>query len=564
MTQTARSMLQVTAFGSIQLSVAGQAVRLRQDQAFVVAVLVAAGPDGLSRSELYRQLYGESRQKSGEQAAVMRVRRLRDRLEREQNAAASIQVVDRFGLDVDQCEVDVWQFQQRRASDDPDVLLELARRWGEPYAGLVDEADLLVTSRNELLTSYTQMMTRLGWMIEPGFGQEAAHWLENLIDQDPFNEHLVASTAGALYRLGRQTAASRLISDCRAQLRDEFGLSPGPHLDEVELALLNQDNERLASRRPSVGHGPPVGHSPPDLLVEPQRFVGRTDVLSSLSDAIERLRQPSGSPGHIHLVVGPAGMGKTTLLRKLLSSLDPTAFSIRLGRVRSVRSLGRDGVSVDPPETYGLIVDALPELRSAVADLNRSIDDESGRIRFWQTAHAYLQELAALKPTVVVFEDIHDADSQSLALLRYLVAAARPSSLMIIMSARSHVLDSKDQANELIAVVESENGSDRGVGIDFAAGHPRACCARPPRRGDRGPRTVRSTALGSVAGTSDGGVHSQSRCSTRPGSAAPTRLDGVGRGAGVTVAREVQGSRPEAAAVGGGTVGGDRSRVSST
>ncbi len=453
---TARNMLQVTAFGSIQLSVDGQPIPLRQDQAFAVALMVAAGPNGLTRSELYRNLYGESIQKSGEQAAVMRVRRLRDRLQRDHDVASAIHVHDRFGFNPEDCSIDIWEFQRDRGSNDPDVLLGLAGRWAEPYADLTDEADLLIVSRHELANSYTQMMIRLAWMIEPGFGLEAVHRLESLIDEDPFNEQLVAGTAGAFYRLGRQTDATGLINDCRTRLRDEFGLNPGPHLDEIELALLSQDADRLASRRPSLQDRRPGPSDRSDTLVEPRRFVGRAKLVSDLSASVGDLRRPSGKPGEIHLITGPAGIGKTTLLGKLLASLDPADLNVRLGRVRSVRSVGPDGDVIEPPETYGLIVDALPELRPALEELKTSVDNESGRIRFWQKVHSYVQELAALQPTVVVLEDIHDADSQSLALLRYLVAAAIPSSLMVIMSARTEIVAGVKPRNELAAIVDWE------------------------------------------------------------------------------------------------------------
>ena len=442
----------VRAFGAIQISSDGGYLALKPDQALVVAALVAAGPEGLSRRQLYSNLYAAGVRKSGEQAAVMRVRRLRERVERELNHGEAVQVHDRFMLNEASCEVDIWDFERACVSDNPDVLFDGIRLWDEPYRDCDDSLDFLTQSRENLRRSYGQALTRASWMIEPDFGVDCLPRVLDYIEFDPFNERLVAGAAGALFRLGQQIEATQLLSGCRQRLRDEFGLNPGAHLDEIELAVLNQDNGRLSSRRPGVARRlqEPVGD---DVTTEPLRFVGRALVLSHLSDAVGSVGQGGGRrPGRIQLLVGSAGVGKTTLVRKLLSGLGADGPAVRLGRAYA----SRVDVGVDGRDVYGPIVQAVPELVPALDSLGDAVEGDQARLRFWQTAHNYLQELAQERPTVVVLEDVHGADSQTLGLLRYLASVARPSELAILLTARNDELVDETRRQVLSSIVDAD------------------------------------------------------------------------------------------------------------
>ena len=65
--------------------------------------------------------------------------------------------------------------------------------------------------------------------------------LERLIADHPTRERLRAQLMLALYRSGRQAEALETYREARRELDRELGLEPGPELQELERAILNQD-----------------------------------------------------------------------------------------------------------------------------------------------------------------------------------------------------------------------------------------------------------------------------------------------------------------------------------
>jgi DNA-binding SARP family transcriptional activator len=70
---------------------------------------------------------------------------------------------------------------------------------------------------------------------------EVAGELEALIKKHPLREQLRANQMLALYRAGRQAEALEAYQDARGALVDGLGIDPGPALQELERAILNQD-----------------------------------------------------------------------------------------------------------------------------------------------------------------------------------------------------------------------------------------------------------------------------------------------------------------------------------
>jgi YVTN family beta-propeller protein len=81
-----------------------------------------------------------------------------------------------------------------------------------------------------------------------GRGAELVEELHALVREHPLRERLVGQLMVALYRAGRQTAALEVYRSMRRRLADELGLEPGPHLRELERAIL-EHAPALAPRR---------------------------------------------------------------------------------------------------------------------------------------------------------------------------------------------------------------------------------------------------------------------------------------------------------------------------
>lgn len=75
--------------------------------------------------------------------------------------------------------------------------------------------------------------------------------LEALVREHPLRERLQAQLMLALYRSGRQTEALERYRQARGALADELGIEPGRELQDLEQAILAQDPELGARRRPN-------------------------------------------------------------------------------------------------------------------------------------------------------------------------------------------------------------------------------------------------------------------------------------------------------------------------
>ncbi|WP_232667460.1 ATP-binding protein [Pseudonocardia sp. TRM90224] len=131
----------------------------------------------------------------------------------------------------------------------------------------------------------------------------------------------------------------------------------------------------------------------------------RESVLRSLLSHVERA---SARQGRLVLLYGEAGIGKTSVVRSLAERIGPDA-RVLVG-------------SCDPlttPRPLGPLVDIAPRLGPAVA---RSMEGAANGAAPPNTVFAaLLDELdRSSRPTVIVFEDVHWADSGTFDLLRYL------------------------------------------------------------------------------------------------------------------------------------------------
>ncbi|MBN6041278.1 BTAD domain-containing putative transcriptional regulator [Amycolatopsis sp. 195334CR] len=192
----------------------------------------------------------------------------------------------------------------------------------------------------------------------------------------------------ALYRSGRQGDALATLRRAREVLRTELGVDPGAELRQVEADILAQE-PRLSE---------PV--APPDE--EP--FVGRDDELDALVKAA--LATASADRPGLVLLSGSAGVGKTALA---------SALTRRLGAMGWATAWGG---SVELP--------SVPGGDLAVA-----------RFRRQRAMGEYLAKLGGRGPVVLVFDDLHWADEETLALLTGLATDPGAGPVLLVGTYRS-------------------------------------------------------------------------------------------------------------------------------
>ncbi|MCU1502038.1 MAG: hypothetical protein JWM12_1392, partial [Ilumatobacteraceae bacterium] len=268
--------------------------------------------------------------------------------------------------------------------------------------------------------------------------------VEHRVAEFPLDERLRGLAALAMYRVGRQTDALRLIDQTRAALRDSSGLDLSDDLVRLERSILQQDPAlRPPAARRAIPATRPVDVSAVEdapghvLLAGASTLVGRDPALGVLRAAIASAR--AGRGGVVH-VSGPPGIGKTALVE---AATDEAASS------GVVTLWGRCSQAAGAPPFWPIIELERQLLAAGV------LSPETGLVDVTMMPDCFLvaDRIADLlvrcgRPMVLVIDDLQAADDDSLRVLVHLFAPLRRSNVLLVIiahpvagTAREHLLE---------------------------------------------------------------------------------------------------------------------------
>ncbi len=142
--------------------------------------------------------------------------------------------------------------------------------------------------------------------------QEIIPELSAVVREHPLRERTLGHLMLALYRAGRRAEAMDAFRAARKQFVEELGLEPGPDVQSLHDAILNDDPSLAAPDSPvgqAVGASGRPGPVPSELPPGIPGFIGREAELADL-DAL--LTEAGNAPGpRVGLITGVAGVGKT-------------------------------------------------------------------------------------------------------------------------------------------------------------------------------------------------------------------------------------------------------------
>ncbi|HEX9344017.1 MAG TPA: AAA family ATPase [Actinomycetota bacterium] len=193
-------------------------------------------------------------------------------------------------------------------------------------------------------------------------------------------------------------------------------------------------------------------------------MVGRASELARLRRLLAARSVPDA---RVALISGEAGIGKTRLLKELIAGLDPDPDALVLGGQagqgmpgrpfqllrEAVASEVRDWEAV--PARLADRDDALRMMLYPIAPrlaCDRERDREYGQEELLGTAVDLIRELA---PTLLVFEDLHWADAQSVALFGRLALTA-DLDVLLIGTFRPEGVDRRHPMLELLAELDRQ------------------------------------------------------------------------------------------------------------
>ncbi len=194
-----------------------------------------------------------------------------------------------------------------------------------------------------------------------------------------------------------------------------------------------------------------------------QVFVGRRKELAALRDAFDTVRSGASM---VVFVEGESGVGKTELVRHFLSELEASAPSTLVLRGRSYERESIPYEALDdalddlsrvlrrpewaPSETLALLSPhdiamlgrTFPVLRDALGDPRPSVHAEmpsprQQRARLFEAMRSMMGCLARRSPLILWIDDLHWADSDSIALLSELLRAPNEPAMLLLCTLRS-------------------------------------------------------------------------------------------------------------------------------
>ncbi len=202
---------------------------------------------------------------------------------------------------------------------------------------------------------------------------------------------------------------------------------------------------------------PETGAPPADRPVEPHAsdregdFVGRHAALDRLERAF---REVLSGRTRIALLVGEPGIGKTRTVEEHLESVAGRA-GVSVGFcfegegapaywpfVQILRSLVEATDDEQLQETARTgdadLLALVPELAERLPGLSESepLEGEQARFRLFDSLAGFLRRSAKRRPLVLVLEDLHWADRDSMLLTRFLAGALRDSAVFMIGTCR--------------------------------------------------------------------------------------------------------------------------------
>ncbi|WP_432968164.1 BTAD domain-containing putative transcriptional regulator [Dactylosporangium sp. CA-233914] len=428
-------------------------------QRAVLARLVAAGGHVVPTDRFIDDLWQGEPPPKALAALQVYISNLRRALEpgRAPRTAATVVVsaAPGYALRLPDEQVDAWRFESllRRGSElaesDPraadQLLREALATWAGPaYAEFADErwaapeAARLEELRLVCVETAARVALRLGRaaLVVPE--------LDRHVQEHPLREQAVHVLATALYRAGRQADALAVLRQARERLADELGVDPGPALRALEADVLTHSERLTDGDDGTVQHGTP-GHDPAtdrDLAAGRERApggrdgddgqgagpgrvveaVGRDTELARLGAAAEAVQRDGL---RIVWVGGEAGAGKSTLVRAFSAAMTQRDWTVTWGRCPEV-----DGA---PPAWAWAEV-----LGGTDADerLRPLLDGRGGADQF-QLAQAVGERLGGGGNLLVVLDDVHRADGETLQVLRHVAVALAERPVLVVATFRT-------------------------------------------------------------------------------------------------------------------------------
>ena len=229
-----------------------------------------------------------------------------------------------------------------------------------------------------------------------------------------------------------------------------------------------------ASERDSALRARPEPEGMLNRMVRGQ-FVARQ---AELAEALSAWQRAASGQGGLLLISGEPGIGKTSLVRELTVRVGLSRGAAVIGECYPERSVSNSPFAQMIPDLFNLLPDAdLPDavlaelvslapelaLRYPVLPPNPAIDPQAAQQRAFDSVTLLVRKACAVRPLLLVIDDVHWADSSSLSMARYIfhrcVRQALP--LLVVLTYRETDLAEARALNAALTEMSREPNIQR-------------------------------------------------------------------------------------------------------
>ena len=315
--------MEIRVLGPLEVWAAGEAVPIRRGRPrkLFLALLLRLG-ERVSADLLIEELWGDDPPRNATNALQILVSNLRRALSATAGGAVIETVEGGYRLIADRASVDAFRLESVVATAPalPDaeqrlkVLEDALATWrGSPLAEVTYDAFAQGDIRRLEEARLTAQEQRIDALLALGRPGEAVAELQQLVVEHPLREGLAVRLMTALYRTGRQTEALHVFDGVQTALVEQLGLDPGPELQSVRQAILEQSPDLHPAASTMVAAAPAVPLPPAAPVATPQTaapailnpLIAREHEVAALGELVGERR--------LVTLTGPGGAGKTRL-----------------------------------------------------------------------------------------------------------------------------------------------------------------------------------------------------------------------------------------------------------
>ncbi|HEV2785524.1 MAG TPA: AAA family ATPase, partial [Solirubrobacteraceae bacterium] len=435
-------MLEVRLLGGLSAVVDGRPVELPPDaraRELLARLALASSPQPRS------VLAGRLRPDVPEASARKTLRNALYELRRALGPAGREAVIvsgDRIGL-ADSARVDVREFRRYVAAGDLQAAAEAGH--GELLEGF--DGDWALRARGGHAAELAGVLGTLATRAEEAGDLPAAvAWARRRLDVDPLAEAAHRELIRLLALHGDRPAALAAAGVMSERLRSQLGIPPSA----ATRALVEDVRRGRIAPPVAVAAATVSAPSLPAALADVAAPVGRGPALARLQQAWTAA--VSGA-WRFALITGEPGIGKTTLAGELARRAHAQGGAVLLGRndehalvpfqpwIEALERLLEALPAADADHWLTAHDGALARLLPARSSPHAAAGGPRERYVAFELVRALLDDAAARWPVLLVLDDVHWADTDSLSLLRHLARSTSRARLLVVVCARPAELE---------------------------------------------------------------------------------------------------------------------------